>query len=390
DGWSCLPFAPSRSHLFQDKLWNPLFLRYVSQQACWKLSTVNLEVSSRLFATNFALPRIQYAHSVIHEWRTGHEPEEIGTIRWSLLKEVKGGCDACFPSGFYDFLESGPISMLLQIVIEEVIQVVLEPLHGKPWAIPCRFVETFEHIHLAVGMACDGTAASRFIANRQYQLDESATDATARGVGQRMPRCEASHHDGNEKNDNGWLTCHHCGTKFNACTSIPVEAKAEELDEEKKSLKSAFFGHQTTLIRVDRETNQSFSRVRNGGSSSQPEAVSQEDIASRVWHDVSETLESLDQGDVRLSTDDNETDIDDELWASDAKMAKLFRRIKFEVEPEIKPSIIPPTKPLSNSLRMPPTKALSKNLRTPSINPLFNDLKIPPSEALSWLKSLSP
>ncbi|KAH6903518.1 hypothetical protein BKA70DRAFT_599214 [Coprinopsis sp. MPI-PUGE-AT-0042] len=93
-----------------------------------------------------------------------------------------------------------------------------------------------------------------------------------------------------------------------------------------------------------RETDQSLSRVRSGGSwtSSQPEAVSQEDVAGRVWQDMAETLESLDKGDVQLSTDDKETDIDDELWASDAKTAKLFRRIKFEVEPEIRPSIISP------------------------------------------------
>jgi hypothetical protein len=44
--------------------------------------------------------------------------------------------------GLGTFLESGPIVMLRQVVIEEIV--VLEPLHGKPWSIPCRFVETFE------------------------------------------------------------------------------------------------------------------------------------------------------------------------------------------------------------------------------------------------------
>jgi hypothetical protein len=33
-------------------------------------------------------------------------------------------------------------------------------------------------VHLAIEMACHGTAASRFIETRQYELDESTTDAT--------------------------------------------------------------------------------------------------------------------------------------------------------------------------------------------------------------------
>ncbi|KAH6890728.1 hypothetical protein BKA70DRAFT_870757 [Coprinopsis sp. MPI-PUGE-AT-0042] len=33
-------------------------------------------------------PRAGYAYSVVHEWWTGHEPEEIRAIRLSILKEV--------------------------------------------------------------------------------------------------------------------------------------------------------------------------------------------------------------------------------------------------------------------------------------------------------------
>jgi hypothetical protein len=44
--------------------------------------------------------------------------------------------------GLGTFIESGPIVMLRQVVIEEIV--VLEPLHGKPWSIPRRFVETFQ------------------------------------------------------------------------------------------------------------------------------------------------------------------------------------------------------------------------------------------------------
>jgi hypothetical protein len=136
--------------------------------------------------------------------------------------------------------------MLRQIVIDEIT--ILEPLHGKPWSIPCRFVESFEvgpaHssiqssnnaegslkvIHLAVRRACEGTAASRFIDYRKYQLDESTTDAIVSegDIVQRLgqcrvfeitikfsrlelsanvcPRCETIHDDMNQKNDNGWL-----------------------------------------------------------------------------------------------------------------------------------------------------------------------------------------
>ncbi|KAH6884305.1 hypothetical protein BKA70DRAFT_1339604 [Coprinopsis sp. MPI-PUGE-AT-0042] len=240
--------------------------------------------------------------------------------------------------------------MLRQIVIEKII--VLEPLHGKPWSIPCRFVETFEHIHLAVGMACKGTAASRFIDNKHYQLDESATDAAVseEDILQHIdqcrvfeititfsrlevsanvcPRCETSHDDGKQKNDNGWITCHHCQTKFNAYSSGPVQGKIEDVDEE------------------TRETAQAFNRARSGDSSSQPETVSQESVARRLGDDVPEVHESMDERNVQPSTKDHEddkVDIDDDLWVSDAKMAKLFRRIKFEIESEARSSVTTPS-----------------------------------------------
>ncbi|KAH6880841.1 hypothetical protein BKA70DRAFT_186657 [Coprinopsis sp. MPI-PUGE-AT-0042] len=226
-----------------------------------------------------SFPRARYAYSVVHEWWTHNEPEEIRKIRLSISEEVMaiGEWLRCLHSfwwassqfltrtstftkeGLHDFLELGPISMLREVVIEEII--VLEPLHGKPWSIPCRFVETFEDMHLAVGMACEGTAASRFIDNRQYQLDESTTDATVseeEDILQRIdkcrvfeititfsrlevsvnvcPRCETSYDDGKQRNDNGWIKCHHCGTKFNAYSSGPVEEKIGEVDEETSSI----------------------------------------------------------------------------------------------------------------------------------------------------------
>jgi hypothetical protein len=87
-----------------------------------------------------------------------------------------------------------------------------------------------EDLHLALIMACEGTAASRFIENDQYEVDESATDATV-GTADLLqkidqcrvfevtitfskleipadvcPRCETAHDAVNEKNDNGWAT----------------------------------------------------------------------------------------------------------------------------------------------------------------------------------------
>jgi hypothetical protein len=45
-------------------------------------------------------------------------------------------------AGLREFLEFGPITMLHQIVIEEVT--FLEPLRGQPRSIPIRFVTKFE------------------------------------------------------------------------------------------------------------------------------------------------------------------------------------------------------------------------------------------------------
>ncbi|KAH6867285.1 hypothetical protein BKA70DRAFT_437194 [Coprinopsis sp. MPI-PUGE-AT-0042] len=281
-----------------------------------------------------SFPCTRYAYSIVHEWWTGNEPEEIRTIRLSISEEVRaiGEWLRCVHSFWWassqlltmnstfsmenlrEFLESGPIPMLHQIVVEEIT--FLEPLQGKCRSIPIRFVESFEDIHLAIGMACHGTAASRFIEQRQYQLDESTTDATIseRDLLQHIdtcrlfeititfsrlevsanvcPRCEASHDDGNRKNDNRWLVCHHCGTKFNAYTSTPVAAKIEKVDQEKSQTKS----------------------ISGAGVASDAPTISES---------------------MTKDCKDEEMDIHDELWASDAKMAKLFRRIKFEVQTEI-------------------------------------------------------
>ncbi|KAH6903485.1 hypothetical protein BKA70DRAFT_598686 [Coprinopsis sp. MPI-PUGE-AT-0042] len=220
-----------------------------------------------------SFPRTRYGYSVVHEWWTGNEPEEIRTIRLSISEEAKaiGEWMRCLHSfwwassqllttnstfsmdNLHEFLKSGPISMLRQIVIEEIM--FLEPLQGERRSIPIRFVKSFEDVHMAIGMACRGTAASRFIEQRQYQLDESTTDATVseENILQRIdecrvfeititfsrlevladvcPRCETSQGDSIQRNGNGWVQCRNCGMKFNAHTSMPVEAKIEEIDQ---------------------------------------------------------------------------------------------------------------------------------------------------------------
>lgn len=45
-------------------------------------------------------------------------------------------------SRLYDFLEFGPIAMLRQVVVEEVI--FLEPLQGQRRSIPIQLVSTYE------------------------------------------------------------------------------------------------------------------------------------------------------------------------------------------------------------------------------------------------------
>ncbi|KAH6893785.1 hypothetical protein BKA70DRAFT_1536010 [Coprinopsis sp. MPI-PUGE-AT-0042] len=157
-----------------------------------------------------SFPRIGYAYCVVHEWWTGNELDEIRAIRLTILQEVTAigqwlcclhsfwwassqlllGNSAFTMAGLHAFLESGPIAMLRQVVVEEVI--FLEPLRSQRRSIPIHFVSSFEDIHMAITMACHGTAASRFIETRQYQLDESSTDAPVdkRDILQRIKECK--------------------------------------------------------------------------------------------------------------------------------------------------------------------------------------------------------
>ncbi|KAH6903477.1 hypothetical protein BKA70DRAFT_1566696 [Coprinopsis sp. MPI-PUGE-AT-0042] len=315
-----------------------------------------------------SFPRARYAYSVVHEWWTGNEPREIRMIRLSISEEVTtiGEWLRCLHSFWWasrqlltmnstftmenlrEFLESGPILMLRQIIIEEMI--FLEPLQGEHRSIPLRFVETFEDVHMAIGMACERTAASRFIEHRQYQLDESTTDATVsqEDLLQRIdtcrvfeititfsrldmsadecPRCEKSYDDSSEKNSNGWIRCHRCGTKFNAYTSMPTKAK---IDEEEIEINRTFDGAWSS-------------------DTSQPKSSSEVGMADKMETHIREIPDSMEEeDDFRSSTkgedyEGDDIDIDDALGVSDEKVARLFRRIKFEVEPDIGPLLAVP------------------------------------------------
>ncbi|KAH6913239.1 hypothetical protein BKA70DRAFT_1262263, partial [Coprinopsis sp. MPI-PUGE-AT-0042] len=213
-----------------------------------------------------SFPRVGHAYRVVYEWWTGNEPEEIVAIRTAVSNEVIaiGEClhwlnsfwwassqlllaNATFSmESLRAFLSSGPVSVLRGIHIEEIV--FLEPLQGQRRSIPVRFVKTFEDIHVAVEIACRGTAASHFIEDRQYQLDNSSTNAVVDAVrilqcieeykelevtillpkleapANICPRCDTVHDCSGQKL-NGWLRCRRCNMQF---SSYPSGAGSRE------------------------------------------------------------------------------------------------------------------------------------------------------------------
>ncbi|KAH6890076.1 hypothetical protein BKA70DRAFT_875311 [Coprinopsis sp. MPI-PUGE-AT-0042] len=243
------------------------------------------------------LRRLQsYAYRVVYEWWTGNEPEEIAAIRTRVSDEAIaiGRWLRCLHSFWWAssqlllakstftmgaleiFLRSGPVTLLQMITVEEIF--FLEPLQGARRSIPVRFLKTFEDVHMAVELACRGTAASRFIDSGQYQLDDPTTDIT---VGSRdflhhmgkckeyeitivlsklevspneCPRCGLRRYD-NGPTPTGWHGefhllnmyvklildySHHCRTKFNGRLRATVPAKQKI--SPKRSLVSDYVG----------------------------------------------------------------------------------------------------------------------------------------------------
>ncbi|KAH6903509.1 hypothetical protein BKA70DRAFT_1514516 [Coprinopsis sp. MPI-PUGE-AT-0042] len=296
-------------------------------------------------------PRIEYLHRVIHEWWTDNEAGEIATIRRRISEEVKaiGEWLWCLHSfwwassqlllatskftmkGLYDFLQSGPVTLLHDIEIEEIV--FLEPLQGEPRSIPIRFVESFEDIHTAVEMACQGTAASHFIERRQYQSDESSTDARVNedqvlqcfeecrefevsillsrlGIPSNVcPRCKHLH-DGHH-DLNGWLKCPQCGTKFNGRLSPGMDPADDKTQEP--------LGHRTTFRRDE-------------DFEIEIDAVYVEDVLEQILgtHTTSVQSEIEPTGDVSGHS------------LTDTNVAQLFRRVIFEAQKGV--NLNPPSK----------------------------------------------
>ncbi|TFK16456.1 hypothetical protein FA15DRAFT_698752 [Coprinopsis marcescibilis] len=70
------------------------------------------------------------------------------------------------------WLERSP-NLLHHIKVDQIY--VVEPL-GDRLAIPTRFIESSEQIHMCLQLKCQKTHGAGYIDNRQYQLNESASD----------------------------------------------------------------------------------------------------------------------------------------------------------------------------------------------------------------------
>ncbi|KAH6884707.1 hypothetical protein BKA70DRAFT_137597 [Coprinopsis sp. MPI-PUGE-AT-0042] len=299
-----------------------------------------------------SLPRrVQsYAYRVVYEWWTGNEPEEIVAIRTRISDEVIaiGQWLRCLHSFWWassqlllakstfnmgalkNFLSSGPVTMLQTITVEEIF--FLEPLQGARRSIPVRFVKAFEDVHMAVELACRGTAASRFIDGGQYQLDDPFTDTS---VGSEeilhhirkckeyeitivlsklevspneCPKC-GLHHDDNEPTLTGWLTCRYCGTKFNSRLPAAVPVKG--------------------VVEQDMRTKRI--PLSNRGVSLQADDRIEERAMDQKRSFSGPTLGGVDE--VRFAQGSlSQSSAFRGLGSTDTNMAKLFRRIRFEIE----------------------------------------------------------
>ncbi|KAH6917847.1 hypothetical protein BKA70DRAFT_2603 [Coprinopsis sp. MPI-PUGE-AT-0042] len=133
------------------------------------------------------------------EWLTDGRDPELQDIENDLGKEIQlfGKCiksmqclegwpwgpqmwcsltaQISFSAGLSNFLKTSGPSWIRDIIVEELI--ILEPIKGSPWSVPLVFVETIEDIHGFVQAGSQNTISSPYIEARQYQLDDSATNA---------------------------------------------------------------------------------------------------------------------------------------------------------------------------------------------------------------------
>ncbi|TFK16470.1 hypothetical protein FA15DRAFT_442014 [Coprinopsis marcescibilis] len=92
------------------------------------------------------------------------EPDDIAAVRKDVLGEMQSLGEI--------WLERSP-NLLHHIKVDQIY--VVEPL-GDRLAIPTRFIESSEQIHMCLQLKCQNTHGAGYIDNRQYQLNESASD----------------------------------------------------------------------------------------------------------------------------------------------------------------------------------------------------------------------
>ncbi|KAH6896298.1 hypothetical protein BKA70DRAFT_757955 [Coprinopsis sp. MPI-PUGE-AT-0042] len=207
-----------------------------------------------------SLPLTPFICRVVYGWWSGSEPNEVAEIRLRIRAEATAVAEwLCYLKLFYwagsllhakssfswktlnQFFRSGP-TWLKEIHVERII--VIEPLQGEALSIPLCFAESFEDVHRIVQSVCEGTLGSRFIEDRQYQLDESITNVTVDPTHfhafledgkafevtmliQTMslattdcPRCGCSNSSDVPSEGDDWIRCRGCRTLFNSRVSL--------------------------------------------------------------------------------------------------------------------------------------------------------------------------
>ncbi|KAH6880863.1 hypothetical protein BKA70DRAFT_186928 [Coprinopsis sp. MPI-PUGE-AT-0042] len=140
-----------------------------------------------------SIPLVRAVCRTIYQWWTANEPDEITLIRSKLNTEMTAFAEwlACLKSLYWasrllfvdktrfswkdleQFFNSGPV-LLKEMHVDKIV--LIEPLQGDYLSVPIRFVTSFEDVHHVLQVACQGTVGARYIASRQYQLDDSETN----------------------------------------------------------------------------------------------------------------------------------------------------------------------------------------------------------------------
>ncbi|KAH6893725.1 hypothetical protein BKA70DRAFT_1571500 [Coprinopsis sp. MPI-PUGE-AT-0042] len=219
-----------------------------------------------------------------------------------------------------EFLRSGPVTMLYMICVEEIV--FLEPLQGERRSIPVRFINSFEEVHMAVQMACHDTAASQFIASGSYQLDDPVTNTTVdkRDILNSIAKCKEYE-----------------VTIFLSKLEVPPD------DPQCKTKFNGYVLQATPAATVGEEEKHSEQKlVDSRGIEPKPDnrTYSERDTSRKVGYVqfLRREEEDEDEDEDEDEFDDDASDHFDPQIGADSghgsanmQMAKLFRRIKFEI-----------------------------------------------------------